>query len=145
MLVPIALGLSWPERLADVDVPVDWTKAQSWDFEPLDDDAFPAVRLARQVGEAGGTYPAVYNAANEVAVDAFHEGALGFVEIVDTVARVVEEHASGSAAGIESGTLSVEDVMRADRWARDEARKVLALQTGRMTATPVADTEGALR
>ncbi|KRF25465.1 1-deoxy-D-xylulose-5-phosphate reductoisomerase [Phycicoccus sp. Soil803] len=144
MLVPIALGLSWPERLADVDVPVDWTRAQSWDFEPLDDEAFPAVRLARQVGEAGGTYPAVYNAANEVAVDAFHEGALGFVEIVDTVARVVEEHASGSAAGIESGTLSVEDVMRADRWARDEARKVLALQTGRMAATPLADTEGAM-
>ena len=55
MLVPIALGLSWPERLADVDVPVDWTRAQSWEFEPLDDEAFPAVRLARQVGEAGGT------------------------------------------------------------------------------------------
>jgi 1-deoxy-D-xylulose-5-phosphate reductoisomerase len=145
MLVPIALGLSWPERLADVDVPIDWTKAQSWDFEPLDDEAFPAVRLARQVGEAGGTYPAVYNAANEVAVDAFHEGHLGFVEIVDTVARVVEEHASGSGAGIESGTLSVDDVMRADAWARAEARKVLALQTGRMTATPLADTEGALR
>src|SRR5690349_12024967 len=88
MLVPIALGLSWPERLADVDVPIDWTKAQSWDFEPLDDEAFPAVRLARQVGQAGGAYPAVYNAANEVAVDAFHDGQLGFVEIVDTVERV---------------------------------------------------------
>ena len=145
MLVPIALGLSWPERLDDVDEPCDWSLTQSWDFAPLDDDAFPAVRLARRVGEAGGTFPAVYNAANEVAVDAFHDGDLGFVEIVDTVARVVEEHASGSEAGIESGTLSVEDVMRADRWARDEARKVLALQTGRMTATPVADTEGAMR
>ena len=138
MLVPIALGLSWPERLADVDVPVDWTQAQSWDFEPLDDEAFPAVRLARQVGEAGGTYPAVYNAANEVAVDAFHDGHIGFVDIVDTVARVVEEHASGSASGIESGTLSVEDVMRADRWARDEARKVLGLQTGRMTGASLS-------
>ena len=69
----------------------------------------------------------------------------GFVEIVDLVARVVEDHASGSGSGIESGTLSVEDVMRADRWARDEARKVLALQTGRMTADPLADTEGAMR
>ena len=103
MLVPIALGLSWPERLADVDVPVDWTQAQSWDFEPLDDDAFPAVRLARQVGEAGGTYPAVYNAANEVAVDAFHDGHIGFVEIVDTVGRVVEDHASGARRGANQG------------------------------------------
>jgi 1-deoxy-D-xylulose-5-phosphate reductoisomerase len=127
MLVPIALGLSWPERLADVDVPVDWTLAQSWDFEPLDDEAFPAVRLARQVGEAGGTYPAVYNAANEVAVDAFHDGHLGFVEIVDTVERVVAEHADDS--GSESADLTVEDVMRADAWARERARKVLGLPT----------------
>jgi 1-deoxy-D-xylulose-5-phosphate reductoisomerase len=126
MLVPIALGLSWPDRLADVDEPVDWTKAQSWEFEPLDDEAFPAVRLARQVGVAGGTYPAVYNAANEVAVDAFHDGHIGFVDIVDTVARVVEEHAG---SGIDSGELSVEDVLRADAWARGRARKVLGLTT----------------
>ncbi len=150
MLVPIALGLSWPERLPDIDVPVDWTKAQSWDFEPLDDQAFPAVRLARQVGQAGGTYPAIYNAANEVAVDAFHDGRIGFVEIVDTVARVVQEHGSGSAPGIESGTLSVEDVMRADRWAREEARKVLGVQTGSMTGEALSQAssstpQGALR
>ena len=125
MLVPIALGLSWPERLPDVDVPVDWTRAQSWDFEPLDDDAFPAVRLARQVGSTGGTFPAVYNASNEVAVDAFHDGRIRFTDIVDTVARVVEEHTGG---GIESGALGVEDVMRADSWARDRAREVLGLQ-----------------
>ena len=125
MLVPIALGLSWPDRLPDVDVPVDWTRAQSWDFGPLDDDAFPAVRLARQVGSTGGTLPAVYNASNEVAVDAFHDGRIRFTDIVDTVARVVEEHTGG---GIESGALGVEDVMRADSWARDRAREVLGLQ-----------------
>jgi 1-deoxy-D-xylulose-5-phosphate reductoisomerase len=125
MLVPIALGLSWPERLEDVDVPCDWTQAQSWDFFPLDDDAFPAVRLARQVGAAGGTHPAVYNAANEVGVDAFHEGRIGFLDIVDTVARVVEEH--GSGAGSNSADLSVEEVLRADSWARARARKVLGL------------------
>jgi 1-deoxy-D-xylulose-5-phosphate reductoisomerase len=96
------------------------------------------------VGEAGGTYPAVYNAANEVAVDAFHDGQIGFVEIVDTVARVVQDHGSGSAPGIESGTLSVEDVMRADRWAREEARKVLGVQTGSMTGAS-STTQGALR
>ena len=118
MLVPIALGLSWPERLADVDEPCDWGTAQSWDFAPLDDLAFPAVRLAREVGKAGGTYPAVYNAANEVCVDAFHSGAIGFLDIVDTVARVVDAYAgSGSTAP----PLSVEQVLQADAWARRTA------------------------
>ena len=149
MLVPIALGLSWPERLTDVDVPVDWTRAQSWEFEPLDDEAFPAVRLARQVGEAAGTYPAVYNAANEVAVDAFHEGRIGFLDIVDTIGRVVADHANSDAEGIESATLSVEDVMRADTWARGQARSVLGLTDGRptdrSTNQPLTDAEGALR
>jgi 1-deoxy-D-xylulose-5-phosphate reductoisomerase len=121
MLVPIALGLSWPDRLADVDVPIDWTKAATWEFAPLDDDAFPAVRLARQVGEAGGTHPAVYNAANEVCVDAFHDGAIGFLDIVDTVAAVVEAHAT-TDAGDEG---SVEGVLEADAWARAEAAELL--------------------
>ena len=92
MLVPIALGLSWPDRLADVDEPCDWGRVQTWDFAPLDDEAFPAVRLARSVGQAGGTYPAVYNAANEVCVDAFHARSIGFLDIVDTVARVVDAY-----------------------------------------------------
>ena len=141
MLVPIALGLSWPERLADVDVPCDWTQAQSWDFFPLDDDAFPAVRLARQVGTAGGTYPAVYNAANEVGVDAFHEGRIAFLDIVDTVSRVVDEHSvdgHGDAAGSDSDALSVEEVLRADAWARARARKVLGLPQIDAEATETA-------
>ncbi|MCP2263844.1 1-deoxy-D-xylulose-5-phosphate reductoisomerase [Promicromonospora thailandica] len=122
MLVPIALGLSWPDRLPDVDVGIDWTQAASWEFVPLDDDAFPAVRLARQVGEAGGTFPAAYNAANEVCVDAFHDGTIGFLDIVDTVAAVVEEHAA--AGGGDAG--SVEGVLEADAWARTRAVEVLA-------------------
>jgi 1-deoxy-D-xylulose-5-phosphate reductoisomerase len=132
MLVPFALGLSWPDRVPDVDVPCDWTQAQTWEFFPLDDEAFPAVRLARQVGAAGGTYPAVYNAANEVAVDAFHDGLIGFLDIVDTVDRVVQEH-----TGSDSASLGVDDVMRADQWARDRARKVLGL------ASHETDTVGA--
>ena len=120
MLVPIALGLSWPERLDEVDVPCDWSIAQSWDFHPLDDEAFPAVRLARQVGVAGGTYPAVYNAANEVCVDAFHEGRLGLLDIVDTVARVVESH-----DGSTQDASSVEGVLAADAWARRAAASVI--------------------
>ncbi|MFD6141491.1 1-deoxy-D-xylulose-5-phosphate reductoisomerase [Promicromonospora sp. NPDC060271] len=121
MLVPIALGLSWPDRLPDVDVPIDWTSASTWEFAPLDDDAFPAVRLARQVGEAGGTHPAVYNAANEVCVDAFHDGAIGFLDIVDTVAAVVEAHGTTSAG--DAG--SVEGVLEADAWARARAAEIL--------------------
>ncbi len=116
MLVPIALGLSWPERLADVDEPCDWSVPQAWEFHPLDDDAFPAVLLARQVGEQGGTFPAVYNAANEVCVDAFHDGVIRFTDIVDTVARVVEAH-----AGAPGDAGSVEGVLAADSWARAEA------------------------
>lgn len=121
MLVPIALGLSWPERLPDVDVAIDWTQAATWEFAPLDDDAFPAVRLARQVGEAGGTHPAVYNAANEVCVDAFHDGAIGFLDIVDTVAAVVEAHATTGAGDAES----VEGVLEADAWARARTAELL--------------------
>ncbi len=120
MLVPIALGLSWPERLEDVDVPCDWSLAQSWEFHPLDDEAFPAVRLARQVGEAGGTFPAVYNAANEVCVDAFHDRSIGFLDIVDTVERVVEAH-----TGDDVDASSVDSVLAADRWARERARALL--------------------
>jgi 1-deoxy-D-xylulose-5-phosphate reductoisomerase len=125
MLVPIALGMSWPERTADADVPVDWTRPQSWDFEPLDDDAFPAVALARRVGEAGGTWPAVYNAANEVAVDAFHERRLGFVEIVDTVARVVDAYAG--EPGSRRRDLTLDDVLSADAWARAAAGRAIAV------------------
>ncbi|SED85177.1 1-deoxy-D-xylulose-5-phosphate reductoisomerase [Ruania alba] len=120
MLVPIALGLSWPDRLIDVDSPCDWSAASTWQFEPLDHDAFPAVRLAQHVGRAGGTAPAVYNAANEEAVEAFHAGGLPFPGIVDLVTRVVEEHESVATEG-----LTVADVLAADSWARERAREVL--------------------
>ena len=121
MLAPIALGLSWPERLTDIETPVDWTRAQDWRFEPLDDRAFPAVRLAQQVGAAGGTHPAVYNAANEVGVDAFHDGAARFTDIVDTIAEVLQRH---DDARFDAHT--VEGVLAADAWARDEAAGLLS-------------------
>ena len=99
MRLPISLGLDWPHRVGGVGRPIDWTVAASWTFEPLDDDAFPAVRLAKKVGRAGGTYPAVFNAANEQAVDAFHEGRLSFLGIVELIDRVVESHEPASGAG----------------------------------------------
>ena len=113
MRLPISLALDWPNRVPDVGVPLDWTTAGSWQFEPLDDAAFPAVALAKSVGKAGGTLPAVFNAANEQAVHAFHEGRIGFLDIVDTVAEVVEEHEPGEA--------SLAGVLEAERWARARA------------------------
>jgi 1-deoxy-D-xylulose-5-phosphate reductoisomerase len=128
MRLPIALGLAWPERVPGAAHPVDWSKASTWEFFPLDDAAFPAVSLAKRVGQAGGTYPAVYNAANEECVQAFFDGRIRFTDIVDTIARVVDDHAQTSEAGITSGDLDVETVLRADAWARSRAREVLGLE-----------------
>ena len=125
MHIPIALGLSWPDRLVDVAAPCDWTSAATWEFFPLDDEAFPAVRLAEQVGREGGTYPAVYNAANEVCVDAFHEGRIRFPEIVDTVAAVVDDH-GGNRSASSSVDLTVDQVLAADAWARTAAADRIA-------------------
>ena len=121
MLVPIALGMAWPDRVPDAGPSIDWTRAATWTFEPLDHDAFPAVALAKRVGESGGTWPAVYNAANEVCVQAFFDGALRFVDIVDTVAKVVDQHAPEPA-----GELTLERVLAADAWARTAASALVA-------------------
>ena len=120
MHIPIALGLSWPDRLTDVAPACDWSQSATWEFFPLDDEAFPAVRLAEQVGREGGTYPAVYNAANEVCVDAFHDGRLPFTGIVDTVAQVVHAHAGNADAG-PGVDPDVDQVLSADAWARADA------------------------
>jgi 1-deoxy-D-xylulose-5-phosphate reductoisomerase len=138
MLIPIALGMGWPHRVPDVAPACDWTTASTWEFFPLDEEAFPSVALARRVGEAGGTYPAVFNAANEECVEAFLAGTIPFLAIVDTVARVVDEWAGGGQAGNDSGKLSVESVLQAEAWARTRARQVLGLAgaVGRETEKP---------
>jgi len=118
MRLPIALALGWPDRVADAAPGMDWSAAQNWRFEPLDDDAFPAVRLAKQVGAAGRSLPAVFNAANEECVAAFLDGRLPFTGIVDTVSAVVDD-AVEAAEFAEPG--SVEDVLAAEQWARDRA------------------------
>ena len=91
MRLPIALGLSAPERLGDVAAACDWTKAATWTFEPLDDEAFPAVSLARHCLEASEKHTAVLNAANEQAVHAFLEHRLPYLGIVDTVKEVLDD------------------------------------------------------
>ena len=119
MRIPIALALAWPTRVPDAASPVDWSKAHTWTFEPLDESAFPAVALARAAGTTGGTAPAVYNAANEVCVEAFLAGGLRFTRITDTVARVLSEHDGSSREPV-----TLEDVLAADSWARDRAREL---------------------
>ncbi|MEO5744079.1 MAG: 1-deoxy-D-xylulose-5-phosphate reductoisomerase, partial [Terracoccus sp.] len=127
MLVPIALGMAWPDRVPDAGPSIDWTRAASWTFEPLDHDAFPAVELAKRVGGAGSTWPAVYNAANEVCVQAFFDGDLRFVDIVDTVAKVVERFAAEPAASrAGDAELTLEQVLAADAWARSATSSLVA-------------------
>ncbi|MDO9590340.1 MAG: 1-deoxy-D-xylulose-5-phosphate reductoisomerase, partial [Microcella sp.] len=117
MRLPISLGLDWPHRVAGVGAPLDWSSASTWSFAPLDDEAFPAVTLAKQVGESGATFPAVFNAANEQAVYAFHDGRIGYLDIVDTVRAVVERH--------EPQPMTLEGVLEAESWARREADAII--------------------
>ncbi|MBP2411323.1 1-deoxy-D-xylulose-5-phosphate reductoisomerase [Arthrobacter stackebrandtii] len=119
MRLPIALGLGWPERVPGAAVPCDWTKAATWTFEPLDNQAFPAVELAKEAARRGSTCPAVYNAANEEAVHAFHAGKIGFLDIVDTIAQVLSEHTPQSQ-------LTLQSVLDAEVWARARANELLA-------------------
>jgi len=120
MRLPIALALGWPDRVVDAAAAVDWTKAHTWEFFPLDDEAFPAVALAKAAGEAGRCRPAIYNAANEECVAAFVDGRLPFLGIVDTIERVL-----GDAPDFpEPGT--VEEVLAAESWARAHARELIA-------------------
>jgi 1-deoxy-D-xylulose-5-phosphate reductoisomerase len=120
MRLPIALALAWPDRLPVVQPALDWTTASTWEFMPLDDVAFPAVRLARLAGEAGGVVPALFNAANEEAVAAFVAGRLSFRGIVDLVARTLDD-----APDLGAPTC-VEDVLAAEKWAREHARGTIS-------------------
>ncbi|MFE6920638.1 1-deoxy-D-xylulose-5-phosphate reductoisomerase [Nocardia sp. NPDC057663] len=121
MKLPIALALGWPDRVPGAAAACDFGTASTWTFEPVDDKVFPAVRLARQAGEAGGSVTAVYNAANEVAVQAFLDGKISFPAIVRTVTQAVEAADRWQA---EPDTL--DDVLAADRWARQYATEIIA-------------------
>jgi 1-deoxy-D-xylulose-5-phosphate reductoisomerase len=130
MRLPISLALGWPARIDGAAAALDWSSASSWEFAPLDSAAFPAVELARRAGTSAGTAPAVFNAANEVAVGAFLSGRASFVSIVDTVALVLDQHLQrvaqeSTGTGHEPMSLTVDDVLAADLWARGRAAEVL--------------------
>ena len=122
MLIPIALGLAWPDRVPETAPAVDWSRPETWQFFPLDDEAFPAVSLARRAGERGATAPAVYNAANEVCVAEFLAGRMRFVDIVPTIAGVLAAH----DVPLTPQGLTVDDVLAADTWARAEAARLIS-------------------
>lgn len=125
MRLPIALGLTWPERpdLSGLVTPNDWREPVSWTFEPLDVAAFPAVDLARSAVAASDTHPAVLNAANEQAVAAFLTGGLEWLDIVEIDAAVVGEHEGLSAPGLD-------DVLAVETWARARADELIAARNG---------------
>lgn len=119
MRLPIALGLTWPLRLVGAAPALDWTSAQSWTFEPVDERTFPAIVCAREAAAASDLHPAVFNAANEQAVAAFAAGRLPFVGIVDTVRRVVEAFEF-------AGEVTLDAVDEAESWARTRADALIA-------------------
>lgn len=117
MKLPIALALGWPDRVPGAALACDFGTAATWTFEPVDNKVFPAIELARRAGAAGGSVTAVYNAANEVAVQAFLDGAIRFPDIVRTVAAAIE-----AADQWRTEPNSLEEVLAADSWAREFAR-----------------------
>lgn len=134
MKLPISLALAWPQRVPGAAASCDFSRASTWEFEPLDDEVFPAVELARQAGQTGGCMTAVYNAANEEAAEAFLAGRVGFPAIVNIIADVL--HAADQwAPKFAEVPATVDEVLDAQRWARERAqRSVAQAQTGRVSA-----------
>ena len=114
MCFPIQYALTWPKRLKGNLEPLDFTKLAKLEFEAPRFDDFPALGLARQAGMEGGSLPAVYNAANEVAVQAFREGQIPFPGIWQCVERVMQAHENTKGP-------SLDGIREADQWARSAA------------------------
>jgi 1-deoxy-D-xylulose-5-phosphate reductoisomerase len=123
MKLPIALGMSWPERTPNATQPCDWTTSTSWTFEPVDEETFPAIALAKRVGTLAGSAPAAMNAANEEAVDAFLSGEIEFLDIVEIVTAVVNRHLVDGFVG--NDTLTLEAVELVIDWAKSQSRVLI--------------------
>ena len=120
MKIPIALGMMWPNRVSEAAPACDFSQAQTWTFEPLDNEVFPAVELAREAGRAGGTMTAVYNAANEEAAAAFLSGRIHFPEIVDVVGTILDS--ASEFAGVVS---SLDEILAVESEARRRANALI--------------------
>lgn len=117
MCLPIQFALTYPDRVASQRVQTNLAQLRSLTFEEPDVERFPSLLLARKAGEVGGTLPAVLNAANEVAVEAFCNGKIGFTQVTETVARVMDKHHVQSAP-------TLDQILAADAWAREAALSV---------------------
>jgi 1-deoxy-D-xylulose-5-phosphate reductoisomerase len=123
MRLPIQYALSYPQRWPNPELPsVDWNKINSLNFEPVDYDRFPCLKLAVEAGKSGGTCPAALCAADEVAVDLFLSHRIRFTDIAKIVQRTLEQHRNISRP-------SLEDVLAADDWAREYATGLSLGQT----------------
>lgn len=129
MRVPIAHALGWPDRIHSGVESLDIVRVGSLEFEAPDLERFPCLQLARAAAVAGGTAPAVLNAANEVAVGAFLDRRLAFVEIARIIGTVLQQHHAG-ASGLMPSAVSLDDVLKADQWARRQALVAISLAAG---------------
>ena len=126
MRLPIGLALGWPERLDQPVGRIDWGRSQCLEFRPVNHGAFPLLGLALRAGRQGGTAPAVLNAANEEAVDAFLAGRLAFTGISEVVAQALADWEGEAGAGGAAGAgLALAEVLAAERWARERARTLI--------------------
>ena len=116
---PISLALHYPHRLPAATQAIDWTQSHSWTFAPIDIKRFPAIELARSCGEVGGGLPAIFNASNEVAVQAFIDGQIGFTTIIDVVSSVVDSLRASAAQALRD----LADVSAAEEDARRSTRE----------------------
>lgn len=123
MRIPIAYGLAWPERIEAGVEALDLFQIAQLDFEAPDEARFPCLRLAREAMQKGGAAPAILNAANEVAVEAFLAERLSFGDIANVVEEVVSQPYAGSAD-------TIENILAADHWARQQAAQRVMLQAG---------------
>jgi 1-deoxy-D-xylulose-5-phosphate reductoisomerase len=119
MRVPIAHALGWPERIASGAPALDLVQIARLSFEAPDLERFPCLAIAQRVARAGGTAPAVLNAANEVAVAAFLGRRLNFASIAAVIDSVLQQHEAGPVR-------SLDDALAADSWGRERAQAALA-------------------
>ncbi|MFM8843426.1 MAG: 1-deoxy-D-xylulose-5-phosphate reductoisomerase [Actinomycetota bacterium] len=118
---PIAYALGYPERVEGAMPAIDWSKPHSWSFEPIDEEKFPSIELARRCGALGGALTAIYNAANEVAVQSFLDRHIPFTAIVDTIEKTVTRM-GGSAPSV---LRDLEDVTAIENDARRIAGEMI--------------------
>jgi len=118
---PIAYAINWPDRLKSATQAMDWKLTHSWNFEPVDNEKFPAIELAKRCGELGGGLPAIFNAANEVAVHAFLTGSISCTSIMECVEQSVQRLGGSSPSAIRD----ISDVSAIEQDAQSVAREVL--------------------